>query len=116
MSLNMELSVMSPVLAAMNLEDSLAYLKKLGVDSFEIGAGGYPGKAHLDPKEYLGNPEKIEALQALLKKYPAIYIVYKSQDIVNLFFRYAFEMRAVLARLSFIILRCIRRRFQWMSR
>ena len=56
----MELSVMSPVLAAMTLEESLAYLKKLGVDSFEIGAGGYPGKAHLDPKQYLGNPEKIE--------------------------------------------------------
>ena len=65
----MELSVMSPVLAAMTLEESLAYLKKLGVDSLEIGAGGYPGKAHLDPKEYLGNPEKIEALKALLKKY-----------------------------------------------
>ncbi|MBR7161561.1 MAG: sugar phosphate isomerase/epimerase, partial [Clostridia bacterium] len=65
----MELSVMSPVLAAMNLEESLAYLQKLGVDSLEIGAGGYPGKAHLDPKEYLGNPEKIEGLRALLKKY-----------------------------------------------
>ena len=65
----MELSVMSPVLAAMSLEDSLAYLKKLGVDSFEIGAGGYPGKAHLDPKDYLGKPEKIEELKALLKKY-----------------------------------------------
>ena len=36
----MELSVMSPVLAAMSLEESLAYLKKLGVDSFEIGARG----------------------------------------------------------------------------
>ena len=65
----MELSVMSPVLAAMTLEESLAYLKKLGVDSFELGAGGYPGKAHLDPKQYLGNPEKIGELKALLKKY-----------------------------------------------
>ena len=65
----MELSVMSPVLAAMSLEESLAYLKKLGVDSFEIGAGGYPGKAHLDPKQYLGNPEKINELKNLLKKY-----------------------------------------------
>ena len=65
----MELSVMSPVLAAMSLEDSLAYLHSLGVDSLEIGAGGYPGKAHLDPKDYLGYPEKIEALKALLKKY-----------------------------------------------
>ena len=65
----MELSVMSPVLNQMSLEESLAYLSSLGVDSLEIGAGGYPGKAHLDPKEYLANPEKIEAFKALLKKY-----------------------------------------------
>ena len=65
----MELSVMSPVLNQMGLEESLAYLSGLGVDSLEIGAGGYPGKAHLDPKEYLANPEKAEELKALLKKY-----------------------------------------------
>ncbi len=64
----MELSVMSPVLAEMPLEDALAYLHGLGVDSFEIGAGGYPGKAHLDPKEYLGHPEKVQWLKDLLKK------------------------------------------------
>lgn len=65
----MELCVMSPVLQQMSLEDALAYLSSLGVDSMEIGAGGYPGKAHLDPKEYLGHPEKIDELKALLKKY-----------------------------------------------
>jgi len=65
----MELSVMSPVLNQMNLEEALAYLSSLGVDSMEIGAGGYPGKAHLDPKEYLGCPEKVQELKALLKKY-----------------------------------------------
>ena len=65
----MELSVMSPILNKMSLEDALAYLSSIGVDSLEIGAGGYPGKAHLDPKEYLDNPEKIEEFKALLKKY-----------------------------------------------
>jgi len=62
----MELSVMSPVLAHMSLEDAVKYLSSLGVDSFEIGAGGYPGKAHLDPKDYLGNDEKIAWLKNLL--------------------------------------------------
>ena len=47
----MELSVMSPVLNQMDLEEALSYLHSLGVASLEIGAGGYPGKAHLDPKE-----------------------------------------------------------------
>lgn len=65
----MELCVMSPVLYQMNLEEALKYLSSLGVQSMEIGAGGYPGKAHLDPKDYLGRPEKIEELKALLKKY-----------------------------------------------
>ena len=65
----MELSVMSPVLNQMGLEESLKYLSSLGVDSLEIGAGGYPGKAHLDPKEYLADPSKAEELKALLKKY-----------------------------------------------
>ena len=57
---------MSPVLAHMSLEEAVKYLSSLGVDSFEIGAGGYPGKAHLDPKDYLGNNEKIEWLKNLL--------------------------------------------------
>ena len=65
----MELSVMSPVLNQMNLEEALKYLNELGVDSMELGAGGYPGKAHLDPKDYLGNPAKIDELKAMLKKY-----------------------------------------------
>ena len=65
----MELSVMSPVLNQMELEEALAYLHSLGVDSLEIGAGGYPGKAHLDPAAYLRHPEKIEALKGLLEKY-----------------------------------------------
>ena len=65
----MNLSVMSPVLNQMSLEEALAYLSSLGVDSIELGAGGYPGKAHMDAKEYLENPEKIEELKAMLKKY-----------------------------------------------
>lgn len=65
----MNLSVMSPVLNQMSLEEAIKYLSSLGVDSFELGAGGYPGKAHMDAKDYLENPEKIEELKNLLEKY-----------------------------------------------
>ena len=65
----MKLGVMSPVLNGMSLEESLKYLNSLGVDSLEIGAGGYPGKAHLDPKDYLNNPKKVQEFKDLLKKY-----------------------------------------------
>lgn len=65
----MNLSVMSPVLNQMPLEEAIKYLSGLGVDSLELGAGGYPGKAHMDAKEYLENPEKIEELKGILEKY-----------------------------------------------
>lgn len=65
----MELSVMSPVLQNLDLDQALAYLHSLGVDSLELGAGGYPGKAHMDPAEYLAHPEKIDQLKALLDKH-----------------------------------------------
>lgn len=65
----MNLSVMSPVLNNMGLEDALKYLSSLGVDSLELGAGGYPGKAHMDAADYLAHPEKIEALKKMLDKY-----------------------------------------------
>ena len=65
----MILSVMSPVLNQMPLEEAIKYLSGLGVDSLELGAGGYPGKAHMDAKEYLENPEKIEELKGILEKY-----------------------------------------------
>ncbi len=65
----MQLSVMSPVLSQMNLDEALGYLHSLGVDSLELGAGGYPGKAHMDAEDYLAHPEKIENLKALLAKH-----------------------------------------------
>ena len=65
----MELAVMSPVLNNMGLESAIKYLSELGVDSMELGVGGYPGKALCDAGDYLAHPEKIEALKELLKKY-----------------------------------------------
>lgn len=65
----MNLSVMSPVLAEMSLEDMIKYLSELGVDSLELGAGGYPGKAHMDAQDFLDHPEKIENLKNTLEKY-----------------------------------------------
>ncbi len=65
----MKLGVMNPVLNSYKFEDALSYLHSLGVDCIEIGAGGYPGKAHLNPEELLASPEKIKEYKALLEKY-----------------------------------------------
>lgn len=65
----MKLGVFSPVLAAMPLEDALAYLKSLGVEAMELGAGGFPGKAHADILALDADPKKVEALKHLFDKY-----------------------------------------------
>lgn len=65
----MKLGVMNPVVAHMSFEEALKYLNSLGVQCIEIGAGGFPGDAHLKPTELLGNNRKIEEYKALLKKY-----------------------------------------------
>ena len=65
----MKLSVLTVPLYDRSLEEALKYLHGLGVQAVELGCGGYPGKGHVDPEDYLGKPEKIEELKALLKKY-----------------------------------------------
>jgi Sugar phosphate isomerases/epimerases len=44
----MYLAVFSPALQSMTLADALKYIKGLGVDHIELGAGCYPGTAHAD--------------------------------------------------------------------
>lgn len=65
----MQLSVMSPVLNKLGLAGAISYLSSLGVDSMELGVGGYPGKALCDAADFLAHPEKIEELRGLLKEH-----------------------------------------------
>ena len=46
----MKLSVVSGALGEISLDESLGYLKSLGVEQFELGVGGYPGTKHADAK------------------------------------------------------------------
>lgn len=65
----MKLSVVSGVLGGMSLDESLAYLKSIGVSQFELGVGGYPGTAHADAKILCKDAAKREELVATFKKY-----------------------------------------------
>lgn len=62
----MKVGVFTPVLNFMPIEDVVPYLASIGVETLEIGAGGCPGKAHLDPDKLLGHPEKIAAVKKLM--------------------------------------------------
>lgn len=65
----MKLAVVNSVFTDHDLESALAYLSALGVDSLEVGAGGYPGDRHLKPAELLTHPEKAAEIKKLFKKY-----------------------------------------------
>lgn len=65
----MELSVVSSILGGYSLDESLAYLKSLGVEQLELGVGGYPGKAHADALVLSKDEKKREELKATFKKH-----------------------------------------------
>lgn len=65
----MKLGVMNPVLNEYPFEEALKYLHSLGVQAIEIGAGGFPGNAHLKPEELIGKPDKVKEYKELLAKY-----------------------------------------------
>jgi len=65
----MKLGVLTVVLYGMDLENALKTLHEQGVQTVEIGAGGFPGKTHLDPDIYLNDEDKINQVKALLEKY-----------------------------------------------
>ena len=64
----MKLCVMNPVLNSYKLEDALKYLHGLGVQAMEVGAGGYPGNAHLKPEDIIGKPDKAKEYKELFDK------------------------------------------------
>lgn len=65
----MKLGVLTNLFSDRPVEDVFKYINSLGLQTVEIGVGGYPGNAHLNPDDLLGNPEKIDKYKELLKKY-----------------------------------------------
>lgn len=65
----MKLSVLENLYAARTLEESLTTITGLGVHTVEMGAGGYPGKAHCNPEELLADTAKFNAFVDTFKKF-----------------------------------------------
>lgn len=63
----MKLGVLTVPLGGMPLKDAAKYLAGLGVQALELGAGGCPGKAHLDPEKLLGHKDKIDEIKKIMK-------------------------------------------------
>lgn len=63
----MKLGVLTVPLGSMPLKEAAEYLAGLGVQALELGAGGCPGKAHLNPEELLGHKDKIDEIKKIMK-------------------------------------------------
>ena len=56
----MKLGVLAVLFGNKTLADACAHLKNLGVETVEIGCGGYPGKAHCDPAKLLADESALQ--------------------------------------------------------
>lgn len=65
----MKLSVLANLYGSKSLDETLSILSGLGVHTAEIGAGGYPGKAHCNPAELLADEKKYAEFTETFKKY-----------------------------------------------
>ena len=65
----MKLGVLTVPLSSKSLEEALQYLSSLGVQTVELGAGGYPGPTHLDVNKLLSDDNEVARVKDLLKKY-----------------------------------------------
>ena len=59
----MKLGVLTVATYDKSLEEAAKYLSSLGVQTLEIGAGGYPGTTHLDPAKLLSDDAKIAGIK-----------------------------------------------------
>ena len=64
----MKLGVLTVPLQNMPAGEAFRYLHSLGVETVELGTGGYTNNNHLRPDVYLNDDGKLEEFQALLKE------------------------------------------------
>lgn len=65
----MKLGTFTVVLSDMSLDKACEFLADKGVQTVEIGCGGYPGKAHCNPDVLLENEEELEKFKEVIKKH-----------------------------------------------
>lgn len=65
----MKLGVLTNLLGDKSLEEALQYFNSLGLETVEIGCGGFPGKAHADPDVLLNDEKVFDGFKALIEKY-----------------------------------------------
>ena len=65
----MKLGVMTVLLGQKPAEEAFRYLSSPKVQTVEIGTGGFPGTAHLNPREFLADNGAVAAYKDMLKRH-----------------------------------------------
>jgi sugar phosphate isomerase/epimerase len=65
----MKVGALSAAWSAQPLEKVLSFFAESGLDTIEIGTGGYPGNAHCNPFELKGNKKKRDDFMAMINDY-----------------------------------------------
>ena len=65
----MKLGVLTVLYGDRPLEKALEYLRSIGIEAIEVGAGGYPGKAHCNPELLLSDNKALENFKAVIAEY-----------------------------------------------
>ena len=65
----MKLSVLINLYGTKTLDETLKIMSEQGITTVEVGAGGYPGKAHCDPAALLADEAKLDEFKNTFKKY-----------------------------------------------
>jgi sugar phosphate isomerase/epimerase len=64
----MKLGVFAVLFGGKPFEETLDYIKELGLEAIEIGTGAYPGDAHCKPAELLKNDKKLKAFKEAIDR------------------------------------------------
>lgn len=65
----MKLGVFITLFNDRSLEDTLSLMSNYGVETVEVGSGGFPGKSHLNPDYLLANPGHLEYTKNLFRSH-----------------------------------------------
>jgi sugar phosphate isomerase/epimerase len=64
----MKIGVFTVLFGDKPFEETLDYVKELGLEAIELGAGGYPGDAHCKPAELLKSERKLKAFKEAISR------------------------------------------------